>query len=41
MFTVYFPHLSPLAGKNMLHFIEGKTELGERELHNTVNGDGQ
>lgn len=40
MFTVYFLHLSPLSGDSILHFIDGKIELGEGEVHRTVHRDG-
>lgn len=33
MLYIYVFHLSPSVGKNIPHFIDGKTELGEGEVH--------
>ena len=33
--------MSPLAGNISLHFIDGKTELTEGEVHRTVKADDQ
>lgn len=39
LLSVFF--MSPLAGNDSLHFIDGKTELREGEVHRTLNADDQ